>query len=121
MNINDRIRFASRDIIKTFTKFVKIKIDENDVKFINSGVDNEVSRYKALFLKTLATMLNFSYDDEYGISDDVVDICIDKLESMIKDKGYSMIAKSHSDILFLTCENLYTTIEKEVFSDELQI
>ncbi len=113
MNVADKARKLSRDIIKTYVHHVRNKIKAGDEKYISSGLDTDLVIYENLFLEVLAVTLGASTKTLVFPHDLVMD-CVGALDLMLVDSKYKSILTKYTPVVYDVCTLLFSKVEKGV-------
>ena len=106
-------------VIKTYTYYVRDKVKEGREDIIRTGIDEDIYKYKDLFLATLRYTLAIEANDKQKALQKKNKKFIKESKLVILDvlkgvtKGSSILTKD-PNLLYTTCEVMFEEVVKEL-------
>lgn len=107
------IKEMCRDIIKIYTFHVRDKVKEGRTEYIKTGIDEDIDKYKEVFLTVLAYTLGVE-ENHTLISKKLLKESKTILETVISNKLYTGILTNHRLMVYTTCEVMFEKVIKEL-------
>lgn len=107
------IKEMCRDIIKMYTFHVRDKVKEGIDYYIETGIDDDIDKYKEVFLTVLSYTLGVDESDTL-ISNKLLEESKKVLNTVILNKSYTGILTKHRLMIYTTCEVMFEMVMKEL-------
>lgn len=117
MELNDKIRWLLKELVTTYVKFVKCKVDEEDKNYIKMNIDNDFDVYKDLCIEVLRKVLESKRIKMRRFPRKAVNECMIVVESKLLELGMYEFAIKYNEVIIDTCDLVFKKIEEGLRED----
>lgn len=117
MELNDKIRWLLKELITTYVKFVKTKVDEEDKNYVKINIDGDFDVYQALCIEVLRKVLESKRIRMRRFPRKVVNDCMEIVEAKLIELNMYEFAVKYNDTIIDTCDVVFKKIEEGLRED----
>ncbi len=108
-----KIKPLCRNIIVVYTHHVRDMVKDGKIKYIETGIDDDIYVYKELFLEILGLALGVS-DKEPNINKEVKEETIVIIKREMSSRKYRKILANYRLLIYTTCELIFEKVMEEI-------
>lgn len=113
MTSMDKIKPLCRNIIVVYTYFVRDKVREGRIEYIQTGIDDNLDTYRELFLEILGLALDVK-DLEPNVNPEVKEETITVIKREMSSRKYRKVASNYRLLIYTTCELIFNKVMEEI-------
>ena len=112
----EKLKPLCKSIIVVYTHYVRDKVSEGDLDYIETGVDSNLETYKELFFEILGLALGVK-DVEPKINKKVKEETIIVIKRELSRRKYRGLANNYRLLIYTTCELIFNKVMEEIKND----